>query len=60
MLSWPDNKTKISRYTVQSGVTPLWIASFNGHQKCVELLINAGANVDVQEEVSVSTRYTLR
>ncbi len=31
--------------------TPLWAANFYGHQKCVELLINAGASVDWQEEV---------
>ncbi len=34
-------------------------ASFNGNQKCnqkcVELLIDAGANVDMQKEVSVSS-----
>ncbi len=41
---------------MQAGQTPLYIASFNGHQKCTELLINAGANVDVTtEEVSVSS-----
>ena len=28
-------------------------ASFCGHQKVVELLIRAGANVSVQEEVSI-------
>ena len=36
----------------QSGQSPLWIASFNGHQKCVGLLIDAGANVDIQNKVS--------
>ncbi len=36
---------------MQLGQTPLWAASFYGHQKCVELLIDAGANVDVQEKV---------
>ena len=46
---------------VQSGVSPLWIASFEGHLKCVELLIDAGANVDMQEEeVSVSSCTHLR
>ena len=30
-----------------------WSASFKGNQKCVELLINAGANIDGQEKVSV-------
>ncbi len=41
---------------VQLGETPLWKASFEGHQKCVDLLIDAGAN-DIPSEVSVS-RYT--
>ena len=40
---------------VQSGETPLWGASFYGHQKCMELLIDAGANIDVPREVSVSS-----
>ncbi len=41
---------------VQPGQTPLWTASFSGYQKCMELLIDAGANVDIpNEEVSVSS-----
>ncbi len=39
---------------MQSGQTPLWSASFDGHNKCVELLIDAGANVDIPDEVSVA------
>ncbi len=46
--------TLFSSY-VQSGATPLWAASFEGHQKSMELLIDAGANVDVPNEVSVSS-----
>ncbi len=42
----------VSSY-VQSGETPLYAASFYGHQKCVELLIDAGASVNVPKEVSV-------
>ncbi len=38
---------------LQYGQSPLWLASFNGHMKCVELLLEAGALVDVQKEVSV-------
>ncbi len=45
----------IVSHSVQSGQSPLWLASFNGHQKCVELLIEAGANVDMQKEVRVYT-----
>ncbi len=39
--------------SVQDGAFPLYIASFSGHQKCVQLLLEAGAIVDVQNEVSV-------
>ncbi len=46
--------TLFSSY-VQSGETPLLVASFEGHQKCMELLIDAGANVDVPQKVSVSS-----
>ncbi len=42
-----------SFYFVQFGQFPLWVASLQGHQKCVELLINAQANVDMQNEVSI-------
>ncbi len=38
---------------IQYGQTPLWIASFYGHQKCMELLIDAGADVNEKDEVSV-------
>ncbi len=44
--------TLISSY-VQSGDSPLYTASYSGHRKCVELLINAGASLDVPKEVSV-------
>ena len=38
-------------YIPQNGLTALWTACFEGHPKIVELLINAGAALDVQEEV---------
>ncbi len=38
---------------LQYGESPLYSASFNGHQKCVQLLLEAGAIVDVQTNVSV-------
>ena len=40
-------------YTSQDGWTALIQASFNGHHKVVVLLTNAGAAVDVQNEVCV-------
>ncbi len=49
----------VSHY-LQSGESPLWTASFDGHQKCVELLINAGSNVDMLNKVSVSSCTHLR
>ena len=38
--------------------SPLWVASFDGHHKCVHLLIEAGANVDVPKRVSVTSMHT--
>ncbi len=40
---------------MQLGKSPLWSAIFKGHQKCVLLLIDAGANINVQKAVSVSS-----
>ncbi len=45
--------TILLSFTLQWRQSSLWLASFNGHQKCVQLLLEAGAIVDVQEEVSV-------
>ena len=44
----------VSHYK-QWGESPLWASSFHGHQKCVELLVNAGAIVDMQVKVSASS-----
>ena len=45
--------TILLSFTLQRRLSPLYAASFYGHQKCVELLLEAGAIVDVQGEVSV-------
>ena len=42
---------------VQKGVTPLLMASSRGRQKCAELLIEAGADVDMPDKVRL-TCYT--
>ena len=49
--------TQLSIYLqlyVQGGGTSLSMAGLQGHQKCAELLIEAGANVDVADEVRVT------
>ncbi len=40
-------------HVVQAGDSPLYTASFGGHLKCVELLLEARASVDVQNEVNM-------
>ena len=39
---------------LQSGETPLWLACCHGHQENVELLIEAGADVDYIISVSLN------
>ena len=43
---------------VQWGQSPLWSASYNGQLGCVHLLIEAGANVDMPKEVTVTSVHT--
>ena len=45
--------TILLSFILQWRQSPLYAASFYGHQKCVQLLLEAGAIVDVQKEVSV-------
>ncbi len=37
--------------SVQDGVTALWVAAQEGHERAVELLIAAKAQVNIQNEV---------
>ena len=43
----------LSNFNVQNGWTSLKQASFWGHWKVVELLLRAGANPDLQDEVKI-------
>ncbi len=36
---------------MQDGQSPLWVASYEGHEKCVELLIEADAKINLQSKV---------
>ena len=42
----------------QNGRTALYQASVNGHHKVVDQLTNAGAAVDVQDEVNINVIVT--
>ena len=42
-----------SHLFIQNGCTALERASFNGHHKIVELLLTAGANPGVKDEVTM-------
>ena len=39
--------------SLQDGHSPLMLASINGHVKVVEMLLSKGAQVDLQDEVSM-------
>ena len=43
---------------LQNGVTALYVASHNGHVEVVNILLQNGAHVDVQEEVHLTFTHT--
>ena len=47
-----SNVVTITLFAIQDGHTALRTASFNGHQKVLELLLGAGANPDLQDKVT--------
>ena len=44
-------------HSLQNGVTPLILASHEGHKDIVEVLLNHGADVDLPSKVSVFVSY---
>ena len=46
-----EHCNEISLLAPQTGITALAIASYNGHTSIVQLLLNAGAKMDVQDNV---------
>ena len=46
-LNWVRNN-----FLLQFGESPLFLASFNGQLKCIELLIEAGVNINASKDVS--------
>ena len=47
----PSHVVTLTHSTIQNGWTALKAASNNGHHKVVELLLEAGANPDLQDKV---------
>ena len=47
----PSHVVTITHSTIQNGWTALQVASSEGHQKVVDLLLGAGANPDLQNKV---------
>ncbi len=45
--------------SVQGGVTALWVAAQEGHERAVELLIAAKARVDIQYKVRFTARLLI-
>ena len=44
--------TKMFGHVLQAGSTPLHLSAYNGHNKAIDILMTAGATVDVQNNVS--------
>lgn len=43
---------KLYVHALQDGSTTLHLAAFNGHIKTIEILMDAGATVDIMDNVS--------
>ena len=47
----------VLHHSLQNGVTPLILASQEGHKDIVVVLLNHGAEVDLPDKVSVCVSY---
>ena len=54
MIVFISSEVICTQIHLQNGFSPLWMASQNGYVDVVTILLQYGAHVDVQTEVSVT------
>lgn len=53
----PDFTSSPSCPSSQYGRSPLHLAAYRGHLEVVRLLLKAGCDLDIQDDVSTPTRF---